>query len=214
VESEPDKGQTDAINKGFRQATGDWLMWLNSDDYLLPGTLAAVRDFVTAKPEVRVAYGDALFVAGDRTLLRRKRDHHFDFGVLLFYGCYIQSTACFYHRSVFAAGHWLEPSFKVCMDFDFYVRLADAGFVFGYLGQPLACFRWHESNVSHVFSQRRLDEHRRVQREQLAREKRSWLGADFLLKCLELLFRLKRQWLIRTRTVTPTAPPPRNWPVI
>jgi glycosyltransferase involved in cell wall biosynthesis len=211
--SEPDAGQTDAINKGFRQATGEWCMWLNADDYLLPGALAAVRDFVTARPAVRVAYGDAIFVDGNGRMIRRKRDHRFDFGVLLFYGCYIQSTACFYHRSVFDTGHWLDASFKVCMDFDFYVRLADAGFVFDYLREPLACFRWHESNVSHVFARRRNEEHFRVQREQLAREGRSWLGGDFTLRVLMGLARLKRRFLISTERVTPTPPLPPGWPV-
>ena len=48
--SEPDRGQMDAINKGFRQARGDWLMWLNADDYLLPQTFARVAQFAQAHP--------------------------------------------------------------------------------------------------------------------------------------------------------------------
>src|SRR5262245_28017891 len=40
--SEPDRGQGDAINKGFRLATGQILAWLNSDDYYLPGVLGPV----------------------------------------------------------------------------------------------------------------------------------------------------------------------------
>ena len=211
--SEPDAGQTDAINKGFRQATGEWRMWLNADDYLLPGALAAVRDFVTARPAVRVAYGDALFVDAERRLLRRKRDHRFDFGILLFYGCFIQSTACFYHRAIFDAGHWLDASVKVAMDHDFYMRIAHAGFPFGYLGQPLACFRWHDSNVSHVFAQRREEERLRVQRGQLAREGRTWLGGGLTLRALTELYRVKRQVLIRSETHVPAAPLRADWPV-
>ena len=39
---EPDSGQSDALNKGFAKATGEWLFWLNADDVLLPGALKKV----------------------------------------------------------------------------------------------------------------------------------------------------------------------------
>lgn len=52
--SEPDRGQSDAINKGLRQSDGAWFNWLNSDDYLMPGALAALAAAArgTAKPVV------------------------------------------------------------------------------------------------------------------------------------------------------------------
>ena len=93
--SEPDQGQSDGINKGFLRATGDWVMWLNADDYLLPGALRKVAGAASRWPEADVLYGECLFVDKDKRLLRRKRDHRFDFGVLVFYGCYIPSTATF-----------------------------------------------------------------------------------------------------------------------
>ncbi|MBR3924798.1 MAG: glycosyltransferase, partial [Kiritimatiellae bacterium] len=44
---EPDAGQSDALNKGFAKAKGEWLFWLNADDVLLPGALGKVRDFIS-----------------------------------------------------------------------------------------------------------------------------------------------------------------------
>ena len=190
--SEPDRGQTDAINKGFQRATGDWLMWLNADDYLLPGALAQVRGFIERHPAARIVYGDAVFVREDRSVIRRKREHRYDLGVLLYYGCYIPSTACFYHRSIVDAGHLPDPEFKVCMDFEYYLRLARAGYQPDYIGEPLACFRWHETNVSSVFSARRYQERLAVQRAHLALAGRSWLGGERTLRLLFRAYQLKR----------------------
>jgi glycosyltransferase involved in cell wall biosynthesis len=146
--SEPDDGQSDGINKGFCRATGDWPMWLNADDYLLPGALTQVQNFAAAQAEAEVIYGDCVFVGESGKTIRRKFEHRFDFNVLLFYGCYIPSTSTFYRRSVIEGGLLLDRAYKVCMDFEYYLRLAHKGIQFEYVPRPLACFRWHGANVS------------------------------------------------------------------
>ena len=57
--SEPDSGQSDAINKGWKRATGEILTWLNSDDVYLPGAIAKAADYLQRHPNVGVVYGDA-----------------------------------------------------------------------------------------------------------------------------------------------------------
>jgi len=109
--SEPDKGQTDAINKGFRKATGDWLMWLNADDYLLPETLEKVVACAATLPETDVIYGDCRFVDEQGNPLRDKKEGAFDFNTLLFYGCFIPSTATFYRKQVLDRGLFLDDSY-------------------------------------------------------------------------------------------------------
>ncbi|GAI25881.1 unnamed protein product, partial [marine sediment metagenome] len=56
--SEEDKGQADAINKGFERSHGEILAWLNSDDLYIPGALSFVAEYFAAYPEVDVIYGD------------------------------------------------------------------------------------------------------------------------------------------------------------
>jgi glycosyltransferase involved in cell wall biosynthesis len=192
--SEPDNGQTDAINKGFRKATGDWLMWLNADDYLLPGTLAKVRSHALAHPAAEIVYGECLFVDEHKRVLRRRREGPFDFNMLLYYGCYIPSTSAFYRRTLLDDGFLLDPSFKVCMDFDYYMRLALAGKQFSFLPDALACFRWHETNASSVLAQRRKEERLRVQRHALDQLGRGWLGNETILRCLFRAYQLKRMF--------------------
>lgn len=191
--SEPDKGQTDAINKGFRKATGDWLMWLNADDYLKPGALAKVAAFLQQHPAAEVIYGDCDFVSETGELIRRKKEFGFDFEMLLFYGCYIPSTATFYKRKLIDGGFLLDDSYKVCMDFEYYMRMACAGRKFAHLPQALACFRWHETNASLVYAGRRYEERLRVQREALQKLGRpKWLGGEKLLQFLFRIYQMKR----------------------
>ena len=55
--SEPDKGQSDAINKGLARCTGEVFNWINSDDYLEPGALRHVADAFTRRPDLDIVSG-------------------------------------------------------------------------------------------------------------------------------------------------------------
>lgn len=197
---EPDEGMADAINKGFDRARGDWVMWLNGDDCLLPGALAKVEAFARLHPEADVIHGDCRFVRRDRSLIRRKYDHPMNEAVLAFAGCWVPSTATFFHRRVLAAGHRLDRSFKNSMDWEFYLRLLRAGCDFRYLPEALADFRWHESNLTVLHDARRRAEDRQLQRVHLAA--RGWpafLGWRPVLALLRWVFKAKRV-LLRWRT--------------
>jgi glycosyltransferase involved in cell wall biosynthesis len=192
VTCEPDQGMSDGINRGFRKAIGDWVMWLNTDDYLLPGALAQVRDFVTAKPQADIIYGDCLFVDENKQLIRRRHEHGFDFNEFLFYGCYIPSTATFIRRQVITAGHLVDTDYKVCMDFEYYARLARLGYRFEFLDAALAGFRWHGINTSTVLGERRRAERLRVQQKYLTEMGRRWLAQPWLIAALFRAYQVKR----------------------
>jgi glycosyltransferase involved in cell wall biosynthesis len=185
--SEPDKGQTDAINKGFLKTTGDFVMWLNADDYLLPCALEQVVSFAEKHSDADVIYGDCLFVDEHKKTIREKRERSFSFNMLHFYGCYIQSTACFYSRRVLNRGLFLDPKYKVCMDYEYYLKLAHAGCDFVHLPELLAGFRWHGENISSTYVATRLAERIALQREYIAKRGLPSLLGNKLI--LELLFR-------------------------
>src|SRR4030067_490458 len=69
--SEPDQGQTDAINKGFARAKGEILAWLNSDDTYLPGAVSEAVAFLGSHPEVWMVYGGANLIDETRKGLGR-----------------------------------------------------------------------------------------------------------------------------------------------
>jgi glycosyltransferase involved in cell wall biosynthesis len=192
VTCEPDNGMSDGINRGFLKTTGDWVMWLNTDDYLLPGALAKVAEFAGKNPGADFVYGEALFVNEQKIVTTQKREHRFDFDVLLYYGCYIMSTAAFIRRRVLDAGHILNENYRVCMDFEYYLRLARLGYRFAYLPEALAAFRWHETNTSTIQLQRRLEERVQVQHEHLRLMGKTRLPSRRKLAGLYQLYRLKR----------------------
>jgi len=191
--SEPDGGMSDGINKGFRQATGDWVMWLNCDDYLLPSALEKVAAHAAAHPSADVIHGDCVFVTEDKQEIRRKYDTPVDEWDFLFVGCCIPSTATFYHRRILEAGHELDVDYRNCMDWEYYLRLSRAGFRFSYLPEPLAGFRWHEDSTTQKHFARMIEEGLRCQRAHIAERKLpSWLGASSTLGAMRRMFQMRR----------------------
>jgi glycosyltransferase involved in cell wall biosynthesis len=200
--SERDEGQTDAINKGFRRASGEWLMWLNADDFLLPWALEKVRNFALRQTQAEVIYGDCRFVDADGQPQRDKKEGGFNLMMLVLYGCYIPSTATFYHRSIIERGLFLDPHYRNCMDLEYFVRLAGAGVRFEHLPEVLAAFRFHDSNVSFKFAQRRKQEKLQIQRKFLTERGLGWLAHSVFLDPLMRLYQIKRA-IRRTLGFTP-----------
>jgi glycosyltransferase involved in cell wall biosynthesis len=146
---EPDGGMSDAINKGFRAARGEWVMWLNADDRLLAGALEKVKQFAASQREADVIYGGWNFIDESGAHERRMTVFPFQRRMLAHLGCYIGSTACFLRRSTtIGEGHVLDTGFRYVMDGEYYNRLAAAGKRFEYLPEILAEFRRHGGNLS------------------------------------------------------------------
>lgn len=191
--SEPDGGMSDGINKGFRKARGEWVMWLNCDDYLLPGALEKVESFARSHPEADVIHGDCVFVDENGRELRRKYDTPVDEWDFLFVGCCIPSTATFYHRRILEAGHFLDVGYRNCMDWEYYLRLVRLGFRFGYVGEALAGFRWHDESTTMKHWNRMVEEGLRAQQAHIdERGLPKMFRSAALLKLMRKLFQVRR----------------------
>lgn len=146
---EPDKGMSDGINKGFRKAQGDWVMWLNADDRLKPGSLLKVKEHIATLAETDVVFGGWDFIDREGNQIKRMTPVPFDFRMLIQHGCYIGSTACFFKRSTtIDEGRLLNVDFGFCMDGEYYARLASAGKKFQHMPYILADFRLHGQSIS------------------------------------------------------------------
>jgi glycosyltransferase involved in cell wall biosynthesis len=140
--SEPDKGQTDALVKGFKRATGEIQGWLCSDDLLLPGALGRVADFFEANPKVDAAYGDSLWIDAEGGYLRSKKETGFNRFVLLFDHNYISQPSMFWRRRLYEEVGGLDRRFNLAMDNDLWERFSrhtDIGHITAYL----SCMRYY-----------------------------------------------------------------------
>jgi glycosyltransferase involved in cell wall biosynthesis len=141
--SAPDAGQTQAINLGFRHATGDVLAYLNSDDLLLPGTLHYVADFFERHPEVDVVYGHRVIIDEDDNEVGRWVLPPHD-GEVLTWSDVVPQETLFWRRRIWGrVGAALDESFQFAMDWDLLLRFRDAGARFVRLPRFLGAFRVH-----------------------------------------------------------------------
>lgn len=146
---EPDNGMSDAINKGFDRARGEWVMWLNADDRLKPDALARAASFL-AESNADLVYGDWDFIAEDGSLLRHVRPPRWSMFVHIYHHCFIGSTAAFLRRSsILDQGFRLRADFRYVMDGELYARLSASGKIFERVPVTIADFRLHAQNASH-----------------------------------------------------------------
>jgi hypothetical protein len=140
--SEPDGGQADAINKAFAQTRGEIMGWLNSDDFLLPGTLAHVGRFFRDHPGVDIVYGHRIIVdEAGREVGRWVLPAHDPAALAL--TDYIPQETMFWRAAVWQRVGPLDTGFHYAMDWDFVLRATRAGFRFRRLPCFLGCFRVH-----------------------------------------------------------------------
>ncbi|NMG11027.1 glycosyltransferase family 2 protein [Brasilonema sp. UFV-L1] len=157
--SEPDKGQSDALNKGFRMATGDIIGWLNADDKYLPGCFQKIANCFAEYPESDIAYGDYRWVNEKGDVFQSRREIDFDPFILKYlHILYIPSTSTFFKRRIFDEGNFLDTSLKYAMDYEFFLRLEHKKYNFIHVNSYLADFRWHTDNKSVTALDKQIDE--------------------------------------------------------
>lgn len=143
--SEPDRGQTEALNKGVQRVTGDIWAYLCSDDTYSSGALTAVLKAFETR-DVDVVYGDCHFINADDAVTRTKTPGSFDRGRLL-RGNYLYQPSVFMRRWILDHYGPLDAALHYAMDYEYWLRIS-AKAKFYYLPEVLSNYRLHARSKS------------------------------------------------------------------
>ena len=142
--SEKDRGQTDAINKGLRRATGEVFAYLNSDDFFLPNALPYIAQAYQAYPEAGLYTGNGLIVDGRKENPRAyMRAIGYTYDSLLRGSCYLLQPSTFINRKAWEKTGEFDDTLRFAMDLDYWLRVG-RDFAVVLLNEPLSAWRMHE----------------------------------------------------------------------
>lgn len=194
--SEKDRGQADAINKGFRRAKGDILAWLNSDDAYVPGTIRAVVEHFLSHPHDSFIYGDALAIDeqgreyGIRTHVRQAGFHE-----LVNEVDFIVQPASFWRAEVWRECGELDESLHYNLDYEYWMRAAQR-YPPRYIPVLFARERLYAQAKSFRGAVERLEEMEAVARwhggNGLPRNYRAEAAANYVLRAWQRVWRGER----------------------
>jgi glycosyltransferase involved in cell wall biosynthesis len=154
--SEPDRGQTAAINKGFRLASGDIFAYLCADDRYAQDVFRFVASHFQSNPAIDLIYGECHFIDEAGTIMRRKRPVYFDRRRLLRANCIWQPTVFFRKRVWEVVGPFNE-NLQFAMDYEYWLRAAQTCSIQS-VSAHLADYRLHSSSKTVTATRKHLTE--------------------------------------------------------
>ncbi len=141
--SEPDKGQSDGINKGFKKATGVWLCWVNADDILLPKALEKVAHVIEKNQWADIITGNIVYINEDDRIIkciRVPKMRWFFYKRNVGYFC---APAVFFKKELFDKVGGLDVNLHYSMDIDLWHKFRLAGAKIYHINDYLGAFRVH-----------------------------------------------------------------------
>lgn len=165
--SEKDSGQSDAINKGLRIATGDIVTYLNSDDTYAPGAFEQVIRFFQENPDKKWVYGKCKIIdENDQeirkpiTLYKNILLRKYRYSKLLSEN-FISQPATFWKREVHTEMGFLDENEHYCMDYEFWLRIGQK-YPAGVINNYLANFRYHTDSKSGGVNKKQFQDELRI----------------------------------------------------
>ncbi|NLG99315.1 MAG: glycosyltransferase [Chloroflexi bacterium] len=146
--SERDRGQSDAVNKGFARATGEIIGWINSDDYFLPGAIHAAVQAMQEHPDCSIVFGDVLAINGSGEPINVMTFGDWSLDDLMQFKV-IGQPSVFIRREALERAGYLDLSYHYLLDHELWLRVVQQGPMY-YYRQRWSAARYHAGakNVS------------------------------------------------------------------
>ncbi len=147
------RGLAATLNEALDRATGEWIGWLNADDFYLPWTRECLETVAARNPDAALIFGDSVFVDEHSRFTRLAPEHSHSDAILRQYGPYIAPPAMFVRRSVLEGFRFDTETIKL-MDWDLYLAVRGRGGRFCYIPRTLGAFRRHSEQQSNRITPR------------------------------------------------------------
>jgi glycosyltransferase involved in cell wall biosynthesis len=185
--SEKDRGHADALNKGFSQATGEILAWLNSDDIYFPSAVSDAVSVLKSRADVGMVYGDADLIDDSGAIVGQFGSKQTSYRQMLRGSVHIPQATTFFRADLWRQVGPLDLSLFFSFDYDLWVRLAKVSRLL-YVPRRWAKFRIHGAGKTIVNDDRCYPDMLRV----LEREGGSWFS---LLRLRMIARKMLYSWL-------------------
>lgn len=166
-DAEPDSGQSDALNRGFAKAQGEWLFWLNSDDLLLSGALGKVKEVIerqcnkSERQEIEWIAGNQLLIDEKGKILKCSVGNGWHDWLYRHAVPHVYGPSSFFRRELFEKVGGFDALLGICMDWDLWIRFMKAGAKFHRIDSYLWAQRqWEGSKTQRPITGSERDAHR------------------------------------------------------
>ncbi len=185
--SEKDKGQSDALNKGFSRATGDLVNEQDADDVFLPNAFLRVAEAYKKSKDIDVFFGNRLDIDENDKIVGECVYTRFSALVYQYDGMSVGPQSAFWKRDIFSKVGMYDLGFKLSMDFEFFLKVGLSGARFKYLPYFFSAMRRHGgSNTQNwLYTPLHLKEWAEIDRKY---HRKKWLNPP--LKFYSLLYRI------------------------
>lgn len=145
--SEPDTGQSDALNRALARCNGDFILWMNADDLVNSDALAEARSRIASDPSIDLVIGGHQIVNSVGSVLATYRAEPLSHRGLMLRGCYVFSGSMLIRTEILRSVGGFSNEFHYCMDLDLMFRLAERTGGEAIAG-PIGVLRWHDGSKS------------------------------------------------------------------
>lgn len=189
--SEKDRGQSHAINKGFRMARGIYAGWLNSDDVLLPGAIRSALCGFRANPHAGAVYGEGYLIDKNGNVTGRfPWTETFNLWRLMYLSDYVLQQGALFRKDLLEEIGYLREDLHYAMDWDLLIRIAKRA-PLEYVPEYLGCLREYPEAKTASGGGKRIAEVARVLREHTGK----WLPPGLIVYGLDTYRTVACNWL-------------------